>query len=97
MKSFNLEEVKEFSLTSHVRKVICEYANTKALLICFESGKSVPACTMESDVFFYTVEGMAILDKILPGHYPGDAADDHQQYVGPGQGQGHRGQAAGQG
>jgi len=61
MNCFNLEEVKEFSSTSHVKKVICEYANTKALLICFEAKQSVPACTMESDVFFYTVEGCGLL------------------------------------
>lgn len=58
---FNLEEIKEFSLLSHVKKMICEFANTKALLICFEAGQSVPPCIMESDVYFYTIDGHGLL------------------------------------
>lgn len=61
MEYFNLEELKEFSSASHVKKIICSYPKTKALLICFESGQSVPPCVMESDVFFYVIEGRGLL------------------------------------
>lgn len=38
----DLAGAAEFSLQSHLRKVLYETPQTKALLICFEAGQAVP-------------------------------------------------------
>lgn len=53
----DLTQAVEFSRKSHLRKVLYETPQTKAMLICFGAGQAVPPCVMHSLVYFIVLEG----------------------------------------
>ncbi len=53
----NLNELVEFSATSHTKSVFFEATNIKAQVMGLEAGQQIPPCRMDYDVVFVVLSG----------------------------------------